>query len=57
MSLTPGSDEAIEQGCTCPAIDNGRGNAHIAQDRGGWWIDADCPIHAVIGREENDNDA
>lgn len=37
---TPGSDEAREQGCTCPVIDNGRG-------RNGppFWIAETCPLH------------
>lgn len=38
----PGSDEAVEQGCTCPVLDNnhGRGNRF-----GSFTIRMDCPLH------------
>lgn len=45
----PGSDQAREQGCLCPVMDNARG-------RGAWgsegkdaifFIRPDCPLHAV----------
>lgn len=45
----PGSDEAVEQGCTCPVLDNARG-------RGAWgssvenaifWRREDCPLHGT----------
>lgn len=38
----PGSDEALDQGCTCPVIDNRRGRGILGQ----FWIAEDCPIHA-----------
>lgn len=40
----PGSDEAIEQGCTCPVLDNGHGNQELGDSRG-FWINGGCPIH------------
>lgn len=40
----PGSEEAIEQGCTCPVRDNGHGNGWMGTDR--FIISADCPLHA-----------
>jgi hypothetical protein len=45
---TPGSDEAIAQGCTCPVLDNGRGRGAYQVD-GKWqfWINADCPLHGL----------
>lgn len=41
----PGSDTAIEQGCTCPVLDNGHGNGYLGQS-GVFWISEDCQIHA-----------
>lgn len=42
----PGSNEAIEQGCVCPVIDNGHGKGHLGDgEKYGWWTNADCPIH------------
>lgn len=41
----PGSDTAIEQGCTCPVLDNGHGNGYLGQS-GVFWINSDCQIHA-----------
>ena len=42
----PGSDEALDQGCSCPVLDNARG-AGIGCDgeQFGWWISGDCPMH------------
>lgn len=40
----PGSDEAIKQGCTCPVLDNGRGNPELGRIRGFWIVDG-CPVH------------
>ncbi len=42
----PGSDEAIKKGCSCPILDNGRGDQRLGDTRG-FWIDGDCPLHAV----------
>lgn len=39
----PGSDEAIELGCSCPVIDNGRGRG---RSDGNFWISCECPLHA-----------
>lgn len=38
----PGSDEALDQGCTCAVLENnhGRGN-HL----GSFTISMDCPLH------------
>ena len=43
----PGSDEAVEAGCTCPVMDNRRG-AGVFTDREGaaqYWVNEDCPLH------------
>jgi len=39
----PGSDEAIEKGCTCPVIDNEHGKGYLA--KGVFIIRMDCPLH------------
>lgn len=43
----PGSDKAIEQGCTCPVLDNGHGDEELGRIRG-FWVSGNCPLH---GRE------
>lgn len=40
----PGSDEAIDQGCTCPVLDNAHGEGYMGVS-GRFMISADCPIH------------
>ena len=40
----PGSDTAIEQGCTCPVLDNARGNDELGRIRG-FYIAEGCPLH------------
>jgi hypothetical protein len=40
----PGSDEAIDQGCTCPVLDNAHGAGYLGLGRG-WWIAGGCPLH------------
>ena len=43
----PGSDEAIEQGCICPVLDNGHGMGRGKSPDGKtvFWITRDCPLH------------
>lgn len=42
----PGSKDAIEDGCTCPVLDNGHGAGHLGDgEKYGWWKNADCPLH------------
>ena len=56
MSIpNPGSEKAIEQGCTCPIMDNGYGQgAYIDSDgKPHFWINDECPIHTP-NKEEND---
>lgn len=40
----PRSDEALDQGCACPVIDNGHGKG--VQGRG-FVSNAECPLHGV----------
>lgn len=49
--VNPGSPAAIEQGCTCPRMDNGHGRGYmggaILDDEGSplFVMDGDCPLH------------
>jgi hypothetical protein len=40
----PGSDEAIEMGCTCPVLDNGHGKGSMYGE-GLFWMTKGCPVH------------
>jgi hypothetical protein len=39
----PGSDEAIEDGCTCPVLDNEFGS--YEKTKGRFVMTIDCPLH------------
>ena len=41
---TPGSHEAVRQGCTCSMVSNNNGRG-IRDDPTTFWIDARCPLH------------
>ena len=42
--VNPGSEEAVENGCSCPVIDNRHGRGY--RGRAGEFIyDLSCPIH------------
>lgn len=44
--MNPGSDQAIENGCTCPVLDNGHGKGHLGDGgKYGYWVNGDCPLH------------
>lgn len=49
----PGSDEALDLGCRCPAIDNGHGHGLYTDENGErrFVIRGDCPLH---GGEDDD---
>ena len=47
----PGSDEAIDQGCTCPVIDNGHGRG---RGDGNFVMDFHCPLHGIAGRSPDE---
>lgn len=46
----PGSDEAVLDGCSCPILDNARGQGARTLDKdwdtgGQFWIRDGCPLH------------
>lgn len=41
----PGSNEAVQQGCLCPVLDNRHGDDELGRTRG-FWINGGCPVHA-----------
>lgn len=42
----PGSDEAIEQGCSCPVLDNGHGRGYLGNPDVFCYV-LDCEVHGV----------
>jgi hypothetical protein len=51
----PGSDEAREQGCKCPILDNNHGKfAPWPPD--GWWMVKSCPVHFPSALEEEEKE-
>jgi len=48
--LKPGSDEAVEEGCECPILDNCHGRGYMGQDEV-YVVNAECPMH---GRKSYD---
>ena len=52
----PGTNEALDAGCTCPVLDNRHGLGIPMGDKGEvvFWYTANCPIHMafVDGEEE-----
>lgn len=55
----PGSDEAINLGCTCPVLDNGHGNGCGRKDESGnplFWINGNCPVHGGRINETSPSD-
>lgn len=54
--LNPGSDEAIDAGCTCPVIDNGRGegyHAYPGKKTREFVFTSGCPVHTVLTKAAN----
>jgi hypothetical protein len=47
----PGSDAAIDMGCTCPVLDNGHGR--INDGKGPFWITEKCPVHGIENKESS----
>lgn len=44
----PGSNEAVDMGCTCPMFDNCHGaGAYIEKGEPLFWINDKCPIHSA----------
>jgi len=55
MKPNPGSNEAIDAGCTCPVIDNGHGKGsgfRTIEGEPAFWICENCPIHGAKNGEE-----
>lgn len=48
--MNPGSDEALDNGCLCPVLDNGHGKKRD----GLFWMNADCPLHGVKSGKGDD---
>ena len=51
----PGSDAAVEQGCTCPVMDNGHGRGAYGV-AGQFWITESCPLHDNRNKRKDTND-
>lgn len=47
----PGSQEARDQGCKCPVLDNNHGRS-APWPPDGWWMKPDCPVHATKKEEK-----
>lgn len=47
----PGSDAAVKLGCSCPRMDNGRGNPEIGRIRG-FIVVVGCPLHSPKARPD-----
>lgn len=45
--VAPGSEKAIEEGCTCPVMDNHYGRGEVYEGQVVYWINEDCPLHGV----------
>lgn len=45
MTPNPGSDAAIERGCTCPVMDNAHGRGIPTPDGPRFWYSERCPLH------------
>ena len=41
----PGSDEALDKGCTCPVMDNAHGRGAWGSDGELFIMSEDCPLH------------
>lgn len=46
----PGTNEAIEAGCTCPVMDNNYGRGAYGQE-GVYWYNASCSVHQLDSEE------
>lgn len=46
----PGSDAAIQQGCTCPIMDNAHGRGYMGVS-GVYVFSGDCPLHCLKPQE------
>ncbi len=58
MSETPnpGSDAAIDAGCTCPVMDNAYGNGFLWDVAPVFWIAEGCPLHDKRNKRKDADD-
>lgn len=47
----PGSDEALDLGCSCPVLDNAHGEGLQYPDGPVFWVNRDCPLHGDCERD------
>lgn len=53
----PGSDEAIDLGCSCAVMDNRRGEGVMMLGEGPFfWVEGDCPLHGTIASRSTSSD-
>ena len=53
---SPGSDAAVEQGCTCPVLDNAHGKGFLWDGAKVFWITDSCPLHGKRNKRKDDHD-
>jgi|WetSurMetagenome_2_1015567.scaffolds.fasta_scaffold400137_3 hypothetical protein len=51
----PGSDEAIEQGCACPVLDNHHGKGVSLIGKPLFWVNEECPLHGSPSKRRKAN--
>lgn len=49
---SPGSDEALLEGCICPVSDNFYGQGWFVHGQRQFWIAQDCPLHNSENNKE-----
>ena len=42
---SPGSKEAVEQGCICAVTDNNNGEGSLIAGEIAFWVEKKCPLH------------
>jgi hypothetical protein len=47
----PGTKVAVDQGCTCPVIDNHYGIGVPINGKREFWYTAGCPVHTKVDKE------
>ena len=52
----PGSELAVEHGCTCPVIDNNYGAGILFGSDPIYWIDTSCKLHGNTQEEYDVSD-
>ena len=50
----PGTQAAIEAGCTCPWMDNRNGVVLNESGQRTYWYSSDCPVHGIPQEQEAD---